>query len=269
MENNYPQVVNVPNAPFGNYSPFASIEHLGINNRVSDAAHDILGSVHAASLLGQTAGCDNARFTNKEVTDGTRYTAKEVNDSTRLLGKDICDTARQTADVVTNGVYSLKSGQSEQYVNLRDAVERTGVANLTAIERNHGESRFLTQALGTELGSKIDRNNTSVLLANKDTLLEMCKFHGQTQLQISETTCALGRQASENTAAIQLEAFKHKEILSKQLAECCCALKEKIDLRAAETNQTFREIENQRVRDALSAATNENMFLKMCKNGSQ
>jgi len=232
--------------PYGHYSPFASIEHMSISNRVDDAAGKVLDSIH-------TSG----RFTNKEVSD-----------STRLVNKEVCDSTRNVLDAVAGSTLSLKDGQSVQYVNLRDAVERTGVANLSAIERNHGEARLLIQSSSGELRGLVDRNNANVLLSAKDTLLEMCKFHSQTQLQLSETENRLGRQASENVAAIQLEACKNREAISKQLAECCCELKEKIDIRATETNLLIRETENQRVRDALNAANTENMLMKLVKSTS-
>ena len=80
---------------------------------------------------------------------------------------------------------------------------------------------------------------------------------------ICETENRLGRQADTNAASIQLEAFKHKESLARQLAECCCELKEKIDHRSNETNLLIREVDTQRVRDELIKANTENLLLRL------
>jgi hypothetical protein len=90
---------------------------------------------------------------------------------------------------------------------------------------------------------------------------------GKVELDISKVKAQLEFQASQNTAAVQLEAVKNKASLSAQLAECCCELKQSVGAAAQETQKVLQEIENNRIRDALSAATTENLIARL--NGSQ
>jgi hypothetical protein len=257
----------------GSYSPFSSIEHLGIVNRVSDVGTKVLDSICDTSSKNMMATCDNARFTNKEVSDATRFTHKEVADSTRLLAKDICDTKGEIHGAVAASAATIREGQQVLSLNVRDAVERNGAATLLSTERNANESRYLTANVAGEIRDLINRNNTSTLISAKDVLLEQCKEGAITNKNVDsvkynlcETENRLGRQADTNTANIQLEAFKHKESLARQLAECCCELKEKIDARANETNLLIREVDTQRVRDELAKSNTENLILKLRQN---
>lgn len=165
------------------------------------------------------------------------------------------------------------------------AVERTGSAAVASTERNGGvitnsiirESGVIQTAqerIAGETRQVLSTNNTAAALLGKDIQLEICDNTGKLSLQassnagkveldISKVKSQLEFQASQNTAAVQLEAVKHKASLSAQLAECCCELKQSVGAAAQETQKVLQEIENNRIRDALSAATTENLIARL------
>lgn len=75
--------------------------------------------------------------------------------------------------------------------------------------------------------------------------------HNMTTRDILGTKTDILRQNAENTMAIQMEALKNKDSLSKQMMECCCEIKEKIG-----------ETDKERVRDFLTEQRVENLILR-------
>jgi len=53
-------------------------------------------------------------------------------------------------------------------------------------------------------------------------------------------------QAAEYKCSIELQAYKNKQELAAQLAECCCELKEKIVCRDDRTDELIQNIEDTR-----------------------
>jgi len=94
------------------------------------------------------------------------------------------------------------------------------------------------------------------------------------QLELQKVKEGLAAQASHHFASTQLEAQKIKEVLSAQLAdakyealksqqylgdkidECCCSVKEKIDV-----------IDRDRLRDNLTVERGDNNILKLLELG--
>jgi hypothetical protein len=90
------------------------------------------------------------------------------------------------------------------------------------------------------------------------------KHTGKIRLDMCKLENTLMKQASDNVMAIQLDALKNKECLSKQLAECCCEIKEKVDNTACQTQALIQAGEAGRLRDALQEAQTKNLFLERC-----
>jgi len=179
---------------------------------------------------------------------------------------------------IYNATNTVRANADRNALSIANDVHR----GFTDVERSQGVTRLSNERGQGEIRNLIDRNHASILLAQKEGEVENLKAHCVTdklildnKFELCQTKDALARQAAENTAAIQLEAFKHKESLARQLAECCCEIKqltaqqhceikEKIDNTASATQLLLRETENQRVRDALQALTTENLVKKFC-----
>ena len=58
------------------------------------------------------------------------------------------------------------------------------------------------------------------------------------------------------------EALKNKQELSKEMAECCCEIKQKVDQRTQDVINTVDTLDRNRLRDEVNTINNENTFLK-------
>jgi hypothetical protein len=280
-------------------------EHGQIQNRVCDAEGTILDSICQS---GRTSGSEHAKISTDvcnaqgmiltSLCENTNHVTSAVRDAAYANLKNTCDSTSEivdqvvsTSNVLRGAVERIGDNLHNNIVNtttdVKNAVERNGSANLAAtervgtatllsVERNSGEGRAQAERIAAEVRSLLGRNDSNILLTAKDNLLELCKAAG-----------VLERQAADNTASIKLEALKNKEALARQLAECCCEIKEqsaresceikeltrqescdikeKIDFRANETNLLVRELDTSRVRDDLTAANTENLILRLKK----
>lgn len=183
----------------------------------------------------------------------------------------------------------------------KDAVERNGTALALAVERNGsaavyaterttnavtnllshttGEIKAAQQAIAGETRKQINKAHEETLTATKDIVindnknagtiqLQASQYFGKTELDIGHVKSKLELQAAQNVAQIQLEALKNKNSISAQLAECCCELKQIVQSSAQTTQQVLQEIENNRIRDALSAINTENLINKIAGGSS-
>jgi hypothetical protein len=68
-------------------------------------------------------------------------------------------------------------------------------------------------------------------------------------------------QLAASTAEGKYEALKNTQMLSAQLAECCCEIKMKVSDVGTKVDDTVKTLDSNRVRDSLNVANNEiNMF---------
>jgi len=83
------------------------------------------------------------------------------------------------------------------------------------------------------------------------------------QLEMSKMQHVLERQASDNVKFVELDALRNKEHLARQLAECCCEIKEKIGESADKTNALISTLDLNKTRDELAKINTENMMLRL------
>jgi hypothetical protein len=69
-----------------------------------------------------------------------------------------------------------------------------------------------------------------------------------------------------STSESKYEALKNTQELQKQLAECCCEIKIKVDGVGNKVDDTLRTLDSQRLRDALNTANNEVNLLKLAEH---
>jgi hypothetical protein len=179
------------------------------------------------------------------------------------------------------------------------AVERHGCENNVSIERSKGD---VISAIDKTVGSietSISRASTDILLSqekgngdikqlisetnnltissSKDIQLELCKVTEKLSLQASENVgkvegCIkdikshIELQVAEVISQLHLEALNNIKVLSAQMLECCCELKELVNTTNHATQQLVRELENSRMKDALANANMELMMKKFTNN---
>lgn len=254
-----------------------------VANRVDDVGGKVLHAVHEANAHVSDQLCDGFRKNG----DATHDVGEKVLMSVCESGKDSVNATNANGREVLTSVYdstnNVRDNADRNAINLNDAVHR----GFTDVERSEGVTRLSNERNAGEVRSLIDRNNASTVLSQKEGVIENLKGHCETdklvldnKFELCKAKDALSYQANENTAAIQLEAFKNKSELARQLAECCCEIKtqaatlhcetkEKIDARARETQLLVRELDTQRVRDELNKVNTDNLIRKLsCNNGN-
>jgi hypothetical protein len=216
----------------------------------------------------------------------------------------LLNTTNATASIISDSqrvAFSTKDSIDKQSIANREAIERTGAANgaateriglaaITSVERNGTANTLATERNGSfnnltterttadlkhsiqqiagETRNILHTHNTQALLSHKDVLLEMAKNSCALERQASDNYAAIQLEACKNKASLELEALKNKESLAAQMAECCCEIKESIISSAATTQLLVRDIESNRVRDALNASNTENLILRLSGNGN-
>jgi hypothetical protein len=100
-------------------------------------------------------------------------------------------------------------------------------------------------------------------LKNKETLAaQMAECCCETKIEALKNTERLSSQLAISSSESKYEALKNSQLISAQLAECCCEIKEKVGNVYSKLDDTVRILDGNRVRDALTAATNEINLLK-------
>jgi hypothetical protein len=118
---------------------------------------------------------------------------------------------------------------------------------------HHYASLMLEQQKSSHVSDNKADNHFAALLSKQDNqfaalLLEQQKAKECLTLQLQDA---------------KYEALKNKLDLSKEMAECCCEVKQKIDQRAQDVIGTVDTLDRNRLRDELNVTANENNVLKI------
>ena len=250
----------------------------------------VLGAIGQAARDGAAAQCNDTTAilqsqagTNLANMANTERLGLNINDNIYRSSLANRESIERNSDWISSAIERNSS-------HLASAVERTGSAAVNAVDRSTNEITNLVQhttgeiktqqhAIAGETRKLVNDHHSKFLELNKDGVindnkntgkiqLQASQYFGQTELDIAGVKNKLELQAAQNTAQIQLEALKNKNSISAQLAECCCELKQLVQNSAQTTQQVLQEIENNRIRDALSDANTENLISKLMGEGS-
>lgn len=174
-------------------------------------------------------------------------------------------------------------------------IERNGSANILStekargdiiisLEKNTGDIKNVIYDVSGNLQlsqEKILGDTKQIILENhnnqislsKEIQLDLCKLTEKLTLQASENVGKvevyinnvnhnLDLQIANLSSTIHLEALNNIKILSAQMIECCCELKEMMTATTNATHQLIKEMESNRMKDALQNATMELMMKK-------
>lgn len=262
----------------------SSAEHMIIQSGVGQASRDVL---QTGCKLGEVVAEASRNILMNDCTNtasiigNNARTSFANQDRTDKVGISIRDA------VEYNGLLNLTS------------TERNAGEIRQNLERVAGDTRHIVERTSGEVRDRLHGNYAGIMVANKDNLLaekdtqflveqarcesreatlhlhrslyktearlglQAEKNHGQKRLDLCEFENRLQKQASDNYAGVQLEAYKNRAALEHQLAECCCELKERIAVTANETQSLIRSNETARLRDALAATAQQNLVLRL------
>jgi hypothetical protein len=177
-----------------------------------------------------------------------------LNDINRT-GSDILSANQQNLNVltkhVTDGAWENRSALAGGFQNISEEYLRTK-HDLAQQASNYYASNLLENQKSTALLAKQQDNQFAAMISKSDNhfaalLLEQQKVKECLTLQLQDA---------------KYEALKNKQDLSKELAECCCEIKMKVDHRAQDVINTVDTLDRNRLRDDLTVANNENNLLR-------
>jgi hypothetical protein len=229
------------------------------DNKLTDVRHAILSDVN--------------RGTNEIITAGTQ--------SLNVLNKAVTDSAWENRMSTANGFTSsmVEALKSKGELSLQSATQYAAMIldnqKLAAEDAAHYSSLLLEQQKMKEyLSSKSDNhfaiNQLEMQKVREGITSQASNHFAVNQLEMQKVKEGLACQAAQNFSISQLEAQKSTALISAQLAdakyealksqqlivdkvgECCCEVREKIDL-----------IDRDRLRDNLIVERDDNNSLKL------
>lgn len=248
---------------------------LNVKDQIGDDYCKLQGSIHrTGEYLGDKVEWSKDKVVDK--VDSSKTEVKDTQDRYYIAGQSASEVrAKALLDAIQRNSDAASSG----FAATQATVERTG-----AVTRD--ETIMSREKLQEELAAY----NTSNLSAHQNTILELtkdvadikyttatgfgqsslehCRDTGLLAKQMSDGFAAAQLEAAKNFGAIQLEAKQNKFELSRQLADCCCEMKEKLIETASATQQLIQANETSRLRDSLASANSENLFLRFAQGGS-
>lgn len=164
-------------------------------------------------------------------------------DAGRYGNGDGCGGVKWMMNAIDRGEQTrdLMHGQRFEAEHLRDSSHD----NHVAIEKVGMTGQITTEKIGAATALAVEKIGAASILAVE-------KIGSANQLQ-----------ASQNFAALQLQASQNAAALAKDMAECCCEIKELIRAEGAATREQARSIEAARHAVELVDAKNEILALKL------
>lgn len=238
----------------------------------------LLGSIERNAGEGRVQTLAAAGQTDAKLTDIRHSILNDVNRSAsdillsntqnlNVLTKHVTDGAWEQRSAMAGGLQSI----SEQQLHSKHSLSQQSAQQyashmlenqkLAAEAMRHHDNQFAA------IISKTD-SNFSTLLLEQQKVKECLAQQAAQQFAISQ----LEAQKVKEVITLQLqeakyEALKSKNELSKEMAECCCDVKQKIDQRAQDVIGTVDTLDRNRLRDEINTTNNENNLLKFAEFG--
>jgi len=178
--------------------------------------------------------------------------AKDNLAATERVGGSLDTTAYRIAGQHDQNIYrstqAIQQGQSEAMRQLE-----------TDIAQVQLESQKSTNELIGYLKLGGDQNWSNFANLTKD----IYQTKADTILSTTNQYAILAKQASDNTAAIQIEAMRNKGDLAKQMAFEYSSLKDKISDSESNIKEVLRAQESDRLRDVLRATEHKSLYFEL------
>jgi len=266
-----------------------------LGTALTDVRHSILNDVNrsAADLsLGQT---QSLNVLTKHVTDAAWEGRSAMANGFQSLAEEHLRTkhdlsvqgAQQYAsqmleaqklahvtDSKADGHYASQMLEAQKLAHILDnKADGHFAATLSKADHHYASQMLEAQKLAHVSDSKSDAHFAAIISKNDNQFAALL-------LEQQKVKECLASQAANNFAINQLEqqkikevitmqlqdakyeALKNKQDLSKEMAECCCEVKQKIDQRTQDVINTVDTLDRNRLRDEVNTINNENTFLK-------
>ena len=249
-----------------------AIERNGANavNSTQSNATTLLGTMERIAGENRVQTLTSAGFTDSKLTDVRHSVLSDVN----RVGQELVSGQTQSLNVltkhVTDSAWENRTASAAGFQSLSEEHLRTKNDLAQQASNYHGVNILENQKLGAR-----GAEHYASLLLEQQKLKEYLSSKGDNhfamnQLELQKVKEGLAAQAANHFASTQLEAQKNREAIQMQLAdakyealksqqyltdkmgECCCEVKQKIDL-----------IDRDRLRDNLIVQREDNNLLKI------
>ena len=185
--------------------------------------------------------------------------------------------AQKLASILDNKAdnhYASQMLEAQKLAHVTDSKADAHFAATLSKSDNHYASQMLeAQKIAHHTDSKSDAHFAAIISKTDNQYASL-------MLEQQKVKECLASQAANNFAINQLEqqkikevitmqlqdakyeALKNKQDLSKEMAECCCEIKQKVDQRTQDVINTVDTLDRNRLRDEVNTINNENTFLK-------
>jgi hypothetical protein len=233
-----------------------------LTKHVTDAAWE--GRTAMATGF-QSLAEENLRTKHDLAQQGSNYFASQMLESQKLA---------HVTDSKADGHYASQMLEAQKLAHILDnKADGHFAATLSKADHHYASQMLEAQKLAHVSDSKSDAHFAAIISKNDNQFAALL-------LEQQKVKECLASQAANNFAINQLEqqkikevitmqlqdakyeALKNKQDLSKEMAECCCEVKQKIDQRAQDVIGTVDTLDRNRLRDEVNTINNENTFLK-------
>ena len=216
-----------------------------------------------------------------------------------MEGELLAAVNKSHSDLITNvgnTAWETRQNQNNHFATLLSETQKNSSSIALQTAQNYASLLMESQKSSHVADSKADAHYASQMLeAQKIAHLLDNKSDAHFAAMLSKTDTqyasimleqqkvkeCLAAQAANNFAINQLEqqkikevitiqlqdakyeALKNKQDLSKEMAECCCEVKQKIDQRTQDVINTVDTLDRNRLRDEVNTINNENTILRL------
>jgi hypothetical protein len=172
-----------------------------------------------------------------------------------LEGEVLATMNKNHGDMITavsNSAWETRQNQNTHYASLLNEGQKSAAASALQGAQFYSSLLLEGQKLAHVSDSKAD-GHFAAMISKQDNhfaalLLEQQKVKECITLQLQEA---------------KYEALKNKQDLSKEMGECCCEIKQKVDQRSQDVINTVDTLDRNRLRDEVNTINNENTILRL------
>lgn len=235
--------------------------------KLTDVRHSVLNDVNRTTNEVIAAATQNFNVLNKAVTDAAWENRSAVASGFQNISEEHLrtkfDIASQAATHHSKEL--LQNANNYASLLLEDQKNKEQIASQASVQ--YSSMLLEAQKNKADLASHSAMQFAAMVSKSDGHAAGLAK-----QMDNHYASILLEQQKSKELISLQLheakyEALKHKMELSKEMGDCCCEIKEKVDQRSQEVIGVVDTLDRNRLRDEVNTTNNENNLLKFAELG--
>jgi hypothetical protein len=202
--------------------------------KLADVRHSVLNDVNRVGSENIASAMQNFNVLNKAVTDAAWENRTAVASGFQNIAEE---HLRTKFDLATQEANHYASQLLENQKNKEHLASHAAMQFAAMISKTDGHAACLSK--------QMDNHYASILLEQQKSK----------------------ELISRELAEAKYEALKNKMELSKEMGECCCEIKQKVDQRTQDVIGVVDTLDRNRLRDEVNTTSNENNLLKFAEFG--